>query len=101
MERISYATRVRRVSELMRDQKEKPLDRVVYWIEYIIRHQGASHLRSSSRHLNLFQRNLNDIALALFTSIIVAVYIIVRLINYKRRASSTDSSERCKRDKSE
>ena len=77
----SYATRMRRVSELMRDQKERPLDRAVYWIEYVIRHQGAQHLRSPSRYLNVFQRDLIDIALAAFVFILAAVYVIVRVVN--------------------
>lgn len=33
-------------SELMRDWPRKPSEEVVYWIEYVVRHRGAKHLRS-------------------------------------------------------
>ena len=86
---FSYIERVRHVSELMRDQKERPLDRAVYWIEYVIRHQGAPHLRSSSRYLNLFQRDLIDIALIIFSFFIAFVYVVLRTINSKRISSAS------------
>ena len=65
------------VSELMRDQNERPLDRAVYWIEYVIRHQGAQHLRSASRKLALYQRGLLDV-----TVIVVAVSVILAYAAY-------------------
>ena len=80
---------MRRVSELMRDQKERPLDRAIYWIEYVIRHQGAPHLRSSSRHLHLYERNLIDISFIIaFAFIIVSFYVILRVITPKRLANA-------------
>ena len=72
---------MRRVSELMRDQKERPLDRAIYWIEYVIRHQGAQHLRSPSRHLNVFERDIIDIALAAIVSSLALVYVIICVVN--------------------
>ena len=76
----------------MRDQKERPLDRAVYWIEYVIRHQGAPHLRSSSRYLNLFQRNLIEIVtLIVFAFLIASVYVITRIINSKKSTFITSA----------
>ena len=90
---------MRHVSELMREQKERPLDRAVNWIEYIIRHQGAHHLRSPSRHLNIFQRNLIDVALAIFAVTIFAVFAILYFINnYRRIMHSLDLRKRPKQD---
>ena len=76
----SYAERMRRLSELMRDQKERPLDRAIYWIEYVIRHQGAQHLRSPSRHLDLYQRGLVDIAFIAFAFSLALVYALLCLL---------------------
>ncbi len=86
----SYATRMRRVSELMRDQKERPLDRAVYWIEYVIRHQGAQHLRSPSRHLDLYQRGLVDIAFIAFAFSLAAVYVIACLVRSTYKSTRLD-----------
>lgn len=44
----------------------KPLDRAVYWVEYVIRHDGAKHLKSQSIGLSDIEYFLFDIALLFF-----------------------------------
>ncbi|XP_062122126.1 UDP-glucosyltransferase 2-like [Drosophila sulfurigaster albostrigata] len=51
----SYAQAVQLKSKLYKDQKDTPLERAVWWTEYVIRHNGAKHLRSASRDLNFVQ----------------------------------------------
>ncbi|CAL4070515.1 unnamed protein product, partial [Meganyctiphanes norvegica] len=36
-----YQDSVNRISATMKDQPEHPLDRAVFWTEYVIRHKGA------------------------------------------------------------
>ncbi|XP_046639071.1 UDP-glycosyltransferase UGT5-like [Daphnia pulicaria] len=82
----SYVERMNQVSALMRDQTDRPLDRAVYWIEYVIRHQGAPHLRSASRKLSLFQRCLIDVllfTLFLLLSLLISVFLLCRLVRQK------------------
>lgn len=43
----------------------KPLDRAVYWIEYVIRNGGAKHLIGDSVELNDSQYFLIDVMLVL------------------------------------
>ena len=61
---------------IMQDQIEKPLERAIYWIEYVIRYKGARHLRTASRNLNAFQRDHNDVHLIIFLTIFLIVYTI-------------------------
>ncbi|EFX68357.1 putative UDP-glucuronosyltransferase [Daphnia pulex] len=61
----SYVENVRRRQSLLLDQSESPLERGLYWAEYIARHGGAPHLQLGSRHLNRFQRSLVDVYLIL------------------------------------
>jgi glucuronosyltransferase len=35
----------------MKDRLMKPLDSAIYWIEHVIRHKGAPHLRSAGLDL--------------------------------------------------
>lgn len=65
---------MRFVSELMRDQKDRPLERAVYWIEYVMRHGGAQHLRSASRKLALYQRGLLDVTLIVLVASAISTY---------------------------
>ena len=77
-----YKENVRHVSQLMKDQINHPLDRAVYWIEYVIRYQGAPHLRSSARNLALHQRELWDVVLFFAILGILAAYLSFRALCY-------------------
>ncbi|OWR54293.1 UDP-glycosyltransferase UGT33B1 [Danaus plexippus plexippus] len=47
----SYRQNILRLRALMQDQKEKPLERAVRWIEYTLRHGGTKHMRSGAGNL--------------------------------------------------
>ncbi|XP_030246713.1 UDP-glucuronosyltransferase 2B13-like, partial [Drosophila navojoa] len=51
----SYTQAAQLKSKLYADQKDTPLERAIWWTEYVLRHNGAPHLRSASRDLNMAQ----------------------------------------------
>lgn len=65
-----YKKRATELSALLRDQPQPPVERAVYWVEYVIRHKGAPHLKSGAEHLNFFQYFLVDV---------IAVAVLVTL----------------------
>lgn len=75
-----YTERAQLLSKVFKDQPETPLERAVWWIEYVIRHKGAPHLRSPSLNLAWYQNNLLDVYLILLTASLVALYVIVRIL---------------------
>ncbi|KAJ8407770.1 hypothetical protein AAFF_G00268140 [Aldrovandia affinis] len=44
----SYRMNMQRLSRLHLDQPMKPLDHAIFWIEFVMRHKGAAHLRTES-----------------------------------------------------
>ena len=67
----------------MREQLEvdRPLDKAVQAIEYVIRHHGTpSHLRPGSCKLSMLQRESMDVMFALFVLILSFSYFIFRLV---------------------
>ncbi|XP_044733375.1 UDP-glycosyltransferase UGT5-like, partial [Chrysoperla carnea] len=58
---ISYKNNIIKVASQIWDQVTKPLDRAVWWIEYVIRHGGAKHLRCPATDLSWFQYYLFDV----------------------------------------
>ncbi|CAL9702005.1 unnamed protein product [Knipowitschia caucasica] len=44
----SYRENMQRLSRLHRDQPVQPLDSAIFWIEFVMRHRGAAHLKSES-----------------------------------------------------
>ncbi|KAJ8980274.1 hypothetical protein NQ317_005132 [Molorchus minor] len=63
LENQKYSENAKRRSKLLHDRPVKPKDLAVYWTEYIIRHNGAPHLRVAAldlplyKYLFLFQNN--------------------------------------------
>ncbi|GAB0089441.1 hypothetical protein DMENIID0001_039810 [Sergentomyia squamirostris] len=59
------------------DQPEKPLERAIWWIEWILRNPDVSHLKSASLELNMIQRHSIDVVA--FVTIVLLVWLILNL----------------------
>ncbi|XP_066253000.1 UDP-glucosyltransferase 2-like [Euwallacea similis] len=77
-----YSNTIKRNSALLRDREEHPLKTAVYWIEYVLRHNGAPHLRVVSLELSWYQYYLIDV----YAPIILIFYFLIR--NCIRRYSN-------------
>ena len=64
----------------MRDQPETPLERAVYWTEFVMRHKGARHLRLGSRYLAPYQRALIDVYCVIAVVILLPIALLVFVI---------------------
>ena len=80
--RNSYREKMNKVSSLMRDQMESPLERAVYWIEYVTRHDGAPHLRTASHKLSFIQRNLFDVLMFVFACSVLFLFLVFYIFRY-------------------
>ena len=93
-----YRERIQHASLLLRDQPSRPLDRAIFWIEYVIRHGGATHLHTAVRHQPLYQRALLDVTMlmaCIFALLAWAGYRLLRSMccaSFRSSASSTSCS---------
>ncbi|XP_074525790.1 UDP-glucuronosyltransferase 2A2-like isoform X2 [Halichoeres trimaculatus] len=71
----SYREKMKTMSNLQRDQPMKPLDRAMFWIEFVMRHKGAPHLRTESYKLSFIQYHSIDV-MAFLTAVIVLVLFV-------------------------
>ncbi|XP_055531270.1 UDP-glucosyltransferase 2-like [Wyeomyia smithii] len=69
-----YRENMQRRSRFFRDQPEKPLDRAIWWMEYVIRNPDANHFRSPTLELGTIRSNLLDV---------YGLYICTALVVYK------------------
>ncbi|XP_044271529.1 UDP-glycosyltransferase UGT5-like [Tribolium madens] len=74
-----YRENIKQRSKLMQDQPLKPLDSAIYWIEHVIRHKGAPHLRSAGLDLKWYEREMIDIILFL-TLVTILLFIVFYII---------------------
>lgn len=72
------------VSDSLKDRPISPTEQVVYCTEYVIRHKGASHLKSHAINLIWYQYLLLDvIALLIILILLFILNIFYLIITYK------------------
>ncbi|CAG2059353.1 unnamed protein product, partial [Timema podura] len=49
---LRYSSKARQISQVFRNQPQTPMERAVFWTEYVLRHNGAAHMRSSALDLH-------------------------------------------------
>ncbi|XP_041801435.1 UDP-glucuronosyltransferase 2A2-like [Chelmon rostratus] len=64
-----------KLSQLHHDKPMKPLDTAIFWIEYVMRHKGAAHLRTESYQLPWYAYHSLDVmaVLVAFGLLIIAL----------------------------
>ncbi|XP_004419182.1 PREDICTED: UDP-glucuronosyltransferase 2B31-like [Ceratotherium simum simum] len=74
----SYKENAMKLSKIQHDQPVKPLDRAVFWIEFVMRHKGAKHLRPASHDLTWFQYHSLDVLGFLLACVGTAIFVITK-----------------------
>ncbi|DAA28624.1 TPA: UDP glucuronosyltransferase 2 family, polypeptide B11 isoform 2 [Bos taurus] len=74
----SYKRNAMWLSTIQRDQPMKPLDRAVFWIEFVMRHKGAKYLRPAAHKLTWFQYHSLDVIGFLLACVATAVFVITK-----------------------
>ncbi|XP_034364932.1 UDP-glucuronosyltransferase 2B1-like [Arvicanthis niloticus] len=74
----SYKQNAMRLSRIHHDQPMKPLDRAIFWIEYVMRNKGAKHLRPALHDLSWFQYHSLDVIGFLLVCVVAVVFIITK-----------------------
>ncbi|XP_018409092.1 PREDICTED: UDP-glucuronosyltransferase 2A1-like isoform X5 [Nanorana parkeri] len=75
----TYKENALRISRIHHDQPMKPLDRAVFWIEFVMRHKGAKHLRPASHDLTWYQYHCLDVIGVLLVCLFAILYINVKI----------------------
>ncbi|XP_024053056.2 UDP-glucuronosyltransferase 1-6-like isoform X2 [Terrapene carolina triunguis] len=74
----SYKENIMRLSALHLDRPIHPLDLAVYWVEFVMRHKGAQHLRPAAHDLNWIQYHSLDVIAFLMAVVLVATFISLK-----------------------
>ncbi|XP_051739261.1 UDP-glucuronosyltransferase 2C1-like [Ctenopharyngodon idella] len=78
----SYRENMQRLSRLHHDQPMKPLDRAVFWIEFVMRNRGAPHLQTQSFRMSWIEYHCIDVILTLMATIFIFAFVTVYTIRY-------------------
>nr|AIM58898.1 UGT2B30 [Macaca fascicularis] len=75
-----YKENAMKLSSIHHDQPVKPLDRAVFWIEFVMRHKGAKHLRVAAYDLTWFQYHSLDVIGFLLACVATVIFIITKCL---------------------
>ncbi|XP_059131159.1 UDP-glucuronosyltransferase 2B17-like isoform X2 [Peromyscus eremicus] len=80
-----YKEKAMWLSTIHHDQPMKPLDRAVFWIEFVIRNKGAKHLKPLAFNLTWYQYHSLDVVGFLLACVAAMAFLVVKccLIVYR------------------
>ncbi|XP_008054240.1 UDP-glucuronosyltransferase 1-1 isoform X1 [Carlito syrichta] len=74
----SYKENIMRLSSLHKDRPVEPLDLAVFWVEFVMRHKGAPHLRAAAHDLTWYQYHSLDVI-----GFLLAIVLTVAFVAFK------------------
>ncbi|CAD7081071.1 unnamed protein product [Hermetia illucens] len=92
-----YERNVKKISNLYRDQPTNPLDKAIYWVEYVARHKGAVHMHSAGQELNFIQYHNLDLFATIIIVLVIFLYLskkVFRLVCKSRTQVTTPVKSR-------
>ncbi|XP_049819201.1 UDP-glycosyltransferase UGT4-like [Aethina tumida] len=84
-----YKDIVLKYQKLMLDQPNTGIEKAIWWIEYVIRHNGASHLRYSAMDTPFYKYYLLDVIgffLVIFIIFLLLLLKLYKLVKYFPKA---------------
>ncbi|XP_053359524.1 UDP-glucuronosyltransferase 2A1-like isoform X2 [Clarias gariepinus] len=73
-----YMEHICEISSLLHDTPIKPMDSVIFWLEFVMRHKGAAHLRTESYKMPWYAYHNVDI-LAFILGVFMILFLIFAL----------------------
>ncbi|XP_011193314.2 UDP-glucosyltransferase 2-like [Zeugodacus cucurbitae] len=80
MDNAKYTQKIQQMSRRYHDQPMKPLDKAIFWTEYVLRHEGAPHMRVAAQEMNFIQYHSLDTLTVLVVGAILALILPVWFI---------------------
>lgn len=67
----------------------KGVEKAVWWIEYVIRHKGAKHLRSPAADMSFFEYFMVDVVLFLGGCVVLALYLVIKIASLTKNVTKS------------
>ena len=82
----------------MKDSPRTPLEKTGDWIEYVLRHGGAQHLRAQVFNIPWYQYYLLDVMAFLVAMVIFVVMVIRMIFGYLCRVCCKKGESKAKKE---
>jgi len=74
-----FKQNAKRISALLKDRQRTPLQETCDWIEYVLRHGGARHLKPQVFNIPWYQYYLLDV-MAFLVAVVTLVFMAIRML---------------------
>ncbi|CAH1173993.1 unnamed protein product [Phaedon cochleariae] len=75
-----YSENSKKISSIMRDQPQTPMERALFWIEFAMRNNGTNIYDPQSRHISRFISSSFDIYIFLSLVLCLVVYFVRKIV---------------------
>uniref|UniRef100_A0A3B3USM5 UDP-glucuronosyltransferase n=1 Tax=Poecilia latipinna TaxID=48699 RepID=A0A3B3USM5_9TELE len=82
LHKVSYRENMQRLSSLHRDQPTPPMDQATFWVEYVMRHKGAPHLRTEAYGMPWYSYYCFDVLIFLVTAVTLPLFSIFAIAKF-------------------
>jgi glucuronosyltransferase len=84
-----FKKNIMKLREIVNDEPMKPIEKAVWWVEYVIRHNGTKHLRYSAKNVPFYKRQMLDfIGISIISSLValkLLSYVLRKVFSSKRK----------------
>jgi glucuronosyltransferase len=77
-----YRKNAKEISDLYLDRMATAKETTIYWVEYVIRRNGANHMKSAAIDLSFIERHLIDVYCVIALLIFMTFFILYRAIRF-------------------
>lgn len=85
-----------KLSKAFNDRPMSPKETVLYWTEYVLKHNGTDHLRTAAVNMPFYRNLLFDIILSLIFTLIL-ILLLVSFVIKTIRASFFSTEKKKKK----
>ncbi|XP_018798503.1 PREDICTED: UDP-glucuronosyltransferase 2B15-like [Bactrocera latifrons] len=89
----TYRENIKRFSSIFHDRPMGPRETALYWIDYVIRHKGARHLRAAGLDLKWYQFYLLDVIALVVAAVVVCIGVLVLLVRWILRQIGSEQTK--------
>ncbi|CAH0585781.1 unnamed protein product [Chrysodeixis includens] len=77
----SYVEKAKEMSRRFKDRPLSPLDTAMFWIEYVIRNNGAEYWKNPALELSWIAAHMIDVYLFILGVVLLILYVIVKVVS--------------------
>lgn len=75
-----YQKNMQRLSAISKDRMLSPVEEGIWWVEHVLRHNGARHLRPATLDIHWSQYSMLDIIVFIGTVVSILIFVTYKLL---------------------